>query len=169
MQNSLPLLTVFGLGHLRPASGTWGSLPPPLIAAGLVFLHLDPAHQQTGSWIFRGVMIALVIGFSWSCIALGDAGEARWGKDPSRIVADETAGQALTLLFLPAWCFQDRGRALLYLLIAFVAFRVCDVLKPWPANSLQRVRGGWGVLLDDLVAGAYAGLLTLAFAKIAAR
>jgi phosphatidylglycerophosphatase A len=110
-----------------------------------------------------------VIGFSWSCIALGDAGEARWGKDPSRIVADETAGQALTLLFLPAWCFQDRGRALLYLLIAFVAFRVCDVLKPWPANSLQRVRGGWGVLLDDLVAGAYAGLLTLAFAKIAAR
>lgn len=152
------LLTTGGLGLLRPASGTWGSLPPVVLGAILVLAGAGPA---TGLWwVYALVMVAITIAFSASCVVGGDSAEARWGKDPSPVVADETAGMALTLLLLPPSLMASEGFfSLISLGGAFVLFRAMDIAKPWPCNRLQRVPSGWGILLDDLVAAVYAAAL----------
>jgi phosphatidylglycerophosphatase A len=74
--------------------------------------------------------------------------EESWGEDAGRIVVDEIAGGLLALAGSP----MD----LRHLLVAFVSFRAMDVLKPPPAYQIQSLPRGWGVMADDLVAGAYA-------------
>lgn len=147
------LLTVFGLGTLRPASGTWGSLPPALLA-GLLVLTGAPA----GLWYT--LLAGMLLLFAGACVFLGDRAEARWGKDTSNIVADEVAGMCVTLLLAPPALLHDPARAPIAILAAFLLFRCFDVFKEIapPAAAFQRIRGGWGVLLDDLVSGAYAAL-----------
>ena len=147
-------VTVGGLGDLRPASGTWGSLPPVVLAALLLALDAPPTVLNTA-------MVLGLVAFSAACVFFGDEAEARYhAKDPSPVVADETAGQCLALLAFPV--AHDHRFALL--LLAFLAFRMLDIIKPPPARNLQRVRGGWGILLDDLIAGA----MTLVLVQIAA-
>ncbi|MBX3372495.1 MAG: phosphatidylglycerophosphatase A [Phycisphaeraceae bacterium] len=161
--NGVPgwMLTAGGLGYLRPASGTFGSLPPPLIA--LLVLVLAGGDARGGAAV-TVTMIVLGALFAFACLHWGWWAEAWWGrKDPGRLVADEVAGQSLTLLFLP-WhpvhSAGDLGRNALIALVAFLAFRICDIIKPPPARRLESLRGGAGILLDDLVAGLYAALLT---------
>ena len=69
-------------------------------------------------------------------------------KDPGIIVIDEVAGMVLSVLFLP--------RTLPVLVTAFLLFRLFDIWKPFPARQIQELHGGLGVMLDDLIAGAYA-------------
>lgn len=156
-------LTAGGLGFFRPAPGTWGSLPPVVIGALLILAGAAPGSEH--AWVFALTMATLVIAFSASCIVFGDAAEARWGKDPSPVVADEVAGMALALLLAPPAVFvHERVFALISLAGLFVLFRALDVAKPWPCNRLQAVPSGWGILLDDLIAGLYAaGLAWLVF------
>ena len=148
-------ITVFGLGRLRPAPGTWGSLPPVVLAAVLIASGFGPGAHPV---VYNGALALVVLIFSGACVARGDAAEARSvrGKDPSEAVADETAGQSIALLFLPASAVTGAWAAAGTLALAFLLFRLLDIIKPWPANGLQRVRAGWGILLDDLVAGVYA-------------
>lgn len=145
------LLTVFGLGHLRPASGTWGSLPPVLLAGLLVGV-------GAGAGVWYALLVGMLALFAGACVVLGDHAEARWGKDPSNVVADEVAGMCVTLLLAPAALLLDPARAPIALLAAFLLFRCFDIFKEIapPARAIQRVRGGWGVLLDDLISGVYA-------------
>jgi phosphatidylglycerophosphatase A len=75
------------------------------------------------------------------------------GKDPGAIVVDEVAGMLLSVLTVPL--------SLPVLLVAFLLFRVFDVVKPFPANVSQRLHGGLGVMIDDLIAGLYALALVL--------
>ncbi|MEI7656704.1 MAG: phosphatidylglycerophosphatase A [Phycisphaerae bacterium] len=151
-------ITTFGLGAMRPAPGTWGSLPP-VVAAGLLWA-LECGPNQS-PWLFNGVQATFLATFSIACIAQGDRAEAHFGrKDPSHVVADETAGQSLALMLLPPVAFADPMRAALTLAIAFLSFRILDIIKPWPARGLQRVPGGWGILIDDLIAGFYAAVAT---------
>jgi phosphatidylglycerophosphatase A len=147
------LLTVFGLGHMPIASGTWGSLPAAGIALGLAIV-IGP------HWTIDGVLVLTGLLFSIACVRFGDSAEEEFGrKDPGQVVADEMAGQCVALLLLP-W----REDALLYnaalAATGFLAFRFFDILKPPPANGLQRIPGGWGILIDDLVAGVYALIVT---------
>jgi phosphatidylglycerophosphatase A len=152
--HSLNLVTVFGLGHMRPFPGTWGSLPTVLFAGMLIALGLGPAAHPI---LYNLLLAAVLIVFTLSCAILGDLAEAKFlKKDPSQVVADETAGQAIPLMFLPALSVITPGRAILTLLAAFLAFRLMDIVKPWPARQIQSVSGGWGVVLDDLMAGVYA-------------
>lgn len=159
---NLRWVTFFGLGHMRPFPGTWGSLPPVLLAILLVLALPAEAHWMA----IRLVMLPIAIAFTLSCILLGDKAEARFGrKDPSQVVSDEVAGMALCLALMPV-----PGNDLLSvgtLLLAFVYFRALDIVKPWPANRLQAIPGGWGVVLDDLMAGFQAAVL-LWFAYIIA-
>ena len=69
-------------------------------------------------------------------------------KDPGIIVIDEVAGMLVSVLFLP--------RTIPVLVTAFLLFRLFDIWKPFPARQLQEMHGGVGVMLDDLIAGAYA-------------
>ncbi len=147
------LLTTCGLGFVRPAPGTWGSLPPPALYFLLVLLGADELA-------LNGAMLALVIVSGAACLALGQWGETRFGrKDASHIVADETSGQALALLFLPAHAMSTWPRAMLTLGAGFLLFRLFDIVKPPPARGLQRLPGGLGVLIDDLFAGVYAAIV----------
>jgi phosphatidylglycerophosphatase A len=158
----LVLLTVLGLGHLRPAPGTWGSLPAPIAVLLLVWA-IGP------HW---SIDVSLVLGcvlFSVVCVRFGHLAEARWGaKDPGQVVADEMAGQCVALLLLP-WRGMDQPDAwrwnLTIAAVAFLAFRAMDILKPPPANQLQSRPAGWGILLDDLAAGVYALIITQIVAR----
>jgi phosphatidylglycerophosphatase A len=84
--------------------------------------------------------------------------ELNWGKDNYRIVIDEVAGMSLSLCFVPvAWP---------YVLAAFVLFRLFDITKPFFIRRMEGLPGGWGVMMDDMLAGLYANLLLQAAAFI---
>lgn len=149
----LHLITGLGLGFMRPFPGTWGSLPPVVLAAILLV-------AGAPAWAYNGSIALMFVVFSAACIFAGDRAEARFGrKDPSQVVADEVAGQCLPLLFLPAVAQGGIGPAGFTIFFAFFAFRVFDILKIWPARQIQVIPGGWGILLDDLVAGLQAWIV----------
>lgn len=159
---SLALITTFGLGYLRPFPGTWGSLPPLVLAAVLIAAGLGPDRSP---WIYNGLMLLVILVFGYACLRDGSAAEARFlRKDPSNVVADETAGQALALMALPVAGLGSPALTIFTLFFAFFAFRIFDILKPWPVYQLQSRPAGLGILLDDLMAGLYA----LAVVQIAA-
>lgn len=151
---NLKWVTVFGLGHIRPFPGTWGSLPPVVLAMLLLLAMPDGAYAT----VMRLVMLLVAITFTLACVVLGDKAEPRFGrKDPSQVVADEVAGMALCLALMPV---VDPGWGRFgTLILAFIYFRALDIVKPWPAHGLQAKPGGWGVVLDDLAAGVLAALL----------
>lgn len=72
--------------------------------------------------------------------------------DPREVVIDELAGLFVALFFIP-----HQARAFL---IAFLLFRFFDILKPWPIRALEKIRGSLGIMLDDLLAGLLANLIT---------
>ena len=151
------LLTTGGLGFLKPGPGTWGSIPPVLFALLLVWIWLP-------GWMIDLTLILIGLFFSIACIRFGRLAEQTFGrKDPSEVVADETAGVVLPLLFLP-WVFPLGTDSLAWnislALTAFATFRFFDITKIPPAHQLQSLRAGWGVLVDDLVAGVYALIVT---------
>jgi phosphatidylglycerophosphatase A len=163
MRQTIPLVTTFGLGHLRPFPGSWGSLPTVVVAGLLMAAGYGPNHHPI---VFNLVLAAILVFFTMVCVVYGEAAEAVFlKKDPSHVVADETAGQALALMFLPAAAVSTPGRAIWTLVLAFLAFRIMDILKPWPAKQIQAYPAGWGVVLDDLMAGVYA----LIIVQVAAR
>ena len=140
---AVAIATVAGVGRFPIAPGTAGSLVAvPLLPA--------LANLRGGSPIaYAVVVLAIVLIGIW---AAGVAEEALGGHDHSRIVIDEVSGMLMAGIFLPGtWAAAG---------LAFVLFRILDVLKPFPAGLIdKRVHGGFGVVGDDLVAGIYAGLL----------
>lgn len=153
-------ITTFGLGYCRPFPGTWGSIPTVVIAGVLLFLNLGPNQSP---WVYYPVLVGILVFFSAACVVQGDRAEARFGKkDPSQVVADETAGQAIPLLWIPASALNTNLHIAATLISAFVLFRLCDIIKPWPIRVVQRVPGGWGILIDDLMAGLLAWLILVA-------
>ncbi len=148
------LLTTFGLGHWKPASGTWGSMPPVFVAGAIAAIGIsNPAVRG----IYDVLMVLIFVIFSAACVFWGTDAEARWKKDPGQVVADETAGQCVTLIMIPSVMLTSPMSAFMTLVGAFLLFRAFDILKPWPAGAMQNIRGGWGILLDDWVAGFMAG------------
>lgn len=159
MQHPLHLITVLGIGHLRPAPGTWGSLPPVCFAMLLFVAGLSPiSSHPSGPVFYYGALAAICLVACAACIVEGDRAEARWGKDPSQAVADETAGQCIPLCFLPLPADADWWKVSVAVFWAFILFRLMDIVKPWPARGLQRIPAGWGILIDDLIAGVYAAV-----------
>lgn len=157
------LLTAGGLGLLRPAPGTWGSLPPVIITLALLnWLDADGSLTTSDLWIINLTLASLAALASIACISFGRDAEAFFGrKDPGQVVADEVAGQSIALLGLP-WLSLHGSWAMpydaIYLVTAFIAFRLFDITKPPPARRIQRLPGGWGILIDDLIAGVYAAI-----------
>jgi phosphatidylglycerophosphatase A len=137
--------TAGGIGLAPIASGTFGSLPGVAIAWVLWSLAGWPA-------LLAGT---LVVSFAGLWAAEGVARE-QGRSDPREVVIDEIAGQMLTLLFLPL-TWQT-------LALGFLAFRAADIFKPFPARRLEALPGGLGIMVDDLVAGAYANLALQALA-----
>lgn len=160
----LPNIIATGLysGYIPWASGTFGTL------VGLVFYLIPGAENPLvlGIMITAGFFIgvwasarvAAIVGHRLTAIAQ-KAKEAFQGgdhetADPSIVVIDEVVGMWVTLLFLP--------KTIPVMVIGFFAFRACDILKPQPARMLEKVPNGWGIMLDDLIAGIYANIATWA-------
>ncbi len=121
-----------------------GTVASALTVAALWLLNLSPIA-------LTAVLIAVTALGTW---ASDEAERALGGgKDPGAIVVDEVAGMTLSVLVLP--------QTAPVLAVAFLLFRVFDVTKPFPANVAQRLRGGLGVMVDDLIAGLYALLLVI--------
>jgi phosphatidylglycerophosphatase A len=133
--------TAAGAGHSPVAPGTAGSL------VALAILWFVPFSTASLAVSFILVVLAGV----WA----GDRAERLLKqKDPSVVVIDEVAGMMLSVLTLPS--------TPMVLLSAFALFRLFDIVKPFPARQAQSLAGGLGVMVDDLIAGAYTLLLLLA-------
>jgi phosphatidylglycerophosphatase A len=132
--------TFFFTGYSPVAPGTAGSI------AALIPLFIFPG---IGYWGLTALIsIGLVAG-----VYASSRLERLLGDDPQIIVIDEAVGMWVTLLFIPLkpeW-----------LLAGFILFRLFDVLKPFPIRKLENYQHGWGVMLDDIGAGIYAGLILL--------
>lgn len=135
---ALVLAAWFGTGLLPKAPGTFGALAAlPLVLAMSYLKHLSAVLFLVGF-----VLLAI-----W---ASGISGRILGRDDPHEVVIDEVAGFLLTLCLLP-----PTG---LTLSMGFVLFRFFDIAKPFPIKRLEKMRGGWGIVLDDLMAGIYAHL-----------
>lgn len=145
---ALLLASGFGSGRSPVAPGTAGSLLALPLAWPLLN-YLNPFA------LMAVLLLTLVIG-AWSS---GVAGKA-WGKvDHGAIVIDEVLGQWITLVIAVALVGDIAPTLWLYGL-GFLLFRVFDITKPWPANWFDRhSKNGWGVMLDDVAAGVWAGLI----------
>jgi phosphatidylglycerophosphatase A len=131
----LAVATFLGVGYAPFAPGTFGS------AAGLVVWWLLPASPV----VQAVAIVAIFAAGSWG----GNIAERHFGRtDPGQVVIDEVMGMLITLFLNPVgWIGALAG---------FVLFRVFDVIKPYPANRLEALHGGVGVMADDAMAAVYA-------------
>jgi phosphatidylglycerophosphatase A len=149
------ICTVFGVGLLRPAPGTWGSL-----VALILGLAID---RYLG---FPVLLVATALVTALGFWAVGRELAGRPGDDPAEFVIDEVAGQWIALLF-PAAAFWARGTedwavvAYPGWIAAFLFFRLFDIWKPWLVGRADRRHDAAGVMLDDLWAGLFAGIATI--------
>jgi phosphatidylglycerophosphatase A len=133
--------TFFGTGLMKPGPGTYGS-----VAAMLLWV--VAAHVWGGVGLAVGTAIAAAaataIGIPAATIVAREAGR----EDPQFVVVDEVAGQWIALIGArPDWA---------HALVALALFRLFDIWKPWPVRRLERLPGGWGIMLDDIAAGLLA-------------
>lgn len=119
------------------APGTFGS------AVGLLLWYGLPSSLPAQA---TAIVIVVVMGW-WS----GTVAERHFGRaDPGQVVVDEVAGMLVTLFLVPV------GWAGAFL--AFLLFRLADIVKPYPTNRLERLPGGAGIMADDIMAGVYANV-----------
>ncbi len=132
----------FGSGYLPVAPGTWGSAVAILLALPLMWT--TPA-------VSRLTLTLLAVVFSFLCARAVDLFHDEWGDDPKHVVADEMVGMWLTLVGIPLTAGN--------FLWGFLLFRFFDITKPLGVRRLEDIPGGWGVVLDDVLAGVYANVV----------
>jgi phosphatidylglycerophosphatase A len=141
--------TCLGIGYIRKGGGT--------VAAVACCIAWYFSWKGGNEHFWGPVVVTLAV------LALGirSAGkvEAGWGEDSYRVVIDEVAGMCITLLFVPVrWP---------YVITGLVLFRFFDIVKPLYIRKMEQLDGGWGVMMDDVLAGVYANLILqiIVFAK----
>ncbi len=132
--------TVFGIGFLPGAPGTWGSLAA--VAAWVGLQHVIPT---------TGIILITVFLFFIGVWITDHVARHEADEDPAEIVLDEWVGQ-----WIPLWVIPATPE---YIIGALILFRIFDVAKPWPVSLYDNVSGGWGIMLDDIAAGVYALLI----------
>lgn len=137
--------TGFYSGYFPVAPGTAGTVVAALIYALQYLIFGNNAVCSN---------IAIAVLSIYPAIKCGDHAEKIFGrKDPGEVVVDEFVGYWISVMFHPfSWTVVVLG---------FIFFRVTDILKPYPANRLQSIKGGAGILIDDCVAGVYANLMLI--------
>lgn len=139
------LATCFGVGSIPFAPGTWGSLFAILLIYNIAFLQ---------EWIILAT--ALIVAFSWwVCVEI----HKETKSDSSEIVIDEFAGMFVACMFI--------NHDFISLAFAFLFFRFFDIVKPWPISWVDKnIKNGPGILIDDLLAGLFSGILMLGIFEI---
>ncbi len=132
------IATFFGAGYSPIASGTVGSL-----VAAVVIWFLIPTQSP---YFVAGTLILIPVAAHFCGV-----GEKFWGKtDSGHIVLDEVMGMAITYFWMP--------KNIYIFAAGFLLFRAYDILKIPPAGAAEKIKGGWGVLLDDVIVGIYANI-----------
>jgi len=132
------LASSLGSGFSPAAPGTVGA------GLGIAALWFLPAFTPLQ---LSGLLVLIFFSGVWA----STRAERIWGPDPGRVNWDEVAGMVASVIFLP--------KTLMVYLSAFILFRIFDIAKPFPVNRAERLPGGWGIMTDDLIAGAYANLV----------
>jgi phosphatidylglycerophosphatase A len=158
------LSTMYGVGLLRGMPGTFGSAVAALLAYPILLLPFGYA------WLAAGTVFFIVFGTANATRFMRDRNTTH---DPKEIVIDELIGQWLTYLVWYGWLYAiaasaesaaqllaDIAASPVYLLLGFVLFRIFDIAKPWPISwADRRIKGGFGVMFDDMLAAIPAGTL----------
>ena len=139
--------TFFYVGYVPFAPGTAASLVTAVLIAALVLLGAPAALIP---------VLALAVG-GIACVVARRAVEDYGSEDPKRFVLDEVVGMLVAMSFVP---IGTAKQAILATATAFIAFRVFDIFKPFPVSAAERIPGGVGVVADDVVAGAFANVVT---------
>lgn len=138
------IATGFGSGYSPIAPGTAGAFVGVILFLALIKLNLSPIF-----WVVF-ILFLFAAGVLTSTLA-----EKLFGKkDPHPIVIDEIAG-CFFLLFIPL--------AKWYIIVAFIIYRILDILKPFPAYRSQKLPGGWGIMVDDIIVGVYTVVIIKGF------
>jgi len=152
--------TTFGVGYLPLAPGTWGSMVGVAIYLfiwwietnlGIYYLHKGWNAEQITAWIDAVNVIVFIVFCLLGIWAAGRATRLFQNKDPQKVVVDEVIGQLLVFMFIP---FDVHWY---YVVAGFLLFRLFDIWKPYPIDSLQNLPAGIGVCADDILAAVYAG------------
>jgi phosphatidylglycerophosphatase A len=146
------IATAAGAGYFPVAPGTAGSAVGVVLVVVLARLHLG------GTWasvLLGAVSVSL---FALGVWAAGEAEKFFGCVDPRQVVIDEVVGQMLTFLLIPHATWK-------WLLGGFLLFRAFDIVKPFPARQAERIPRGWGIMVDDVVAGLY-GIAALTVLKL---
>ena len=140
---AIAIASWFGCGYFPYGPGSVGSLAAILIA---LLLH---AYGGRGQETLLILILLLLVPAIW---ASTQAERLLQKKDPSTVVVDEVLGQWVTLMGATALKWQS-------FCAAFVLFRLFDIWKPWPVRMFEKLRGGLGIVADDLAAGLYGALI----------
>ena len=135
------------VGYMPVAPGTWGS------AIGVAIYYLV-RRQGSAAIEFGTIAVLLAVGL-W---AATEAEHHFGGIDPRPVVIDEVVGMLITLALVPVNTFG--------VVVGFLIFRVLDVVKPWPARRLEHLPGGFGVVLDDVMAGVYGNVIMMGLVRL---
>jgi phosphatidylglycerophosphatase A len=124
----------FFTGYMPIVPGTFGSL------AGLL-IYFIPGFEKPVI-----IIPAIIVFFAYG-IYVGNKFDKFYGKDPRQCTIDEVVGMWISLLFLP--------KRIIVSVVAFIVWRLFDIIKPFPARNLEKLNGGLGIMIDDVVAGIY--------------
>ncbi|MDD2230151.1 MAG: phosphatidylglycerophosphatase A [Candidatus Cloacimonetes bacterium] len=144
------LASFFGIGFMPIMPGTWGS------AAAFGLYLLIPAAAFSGAGLLY--TIPMFLAFCLFSVYASTKAELTLGHDAGSIVIDEVCGYFVAVMFLP--------KTIIIGVYAFIFFRVFDIAKPFPISRSQRLPKGWGVVIDDLLAGLFANVLTQIIIRI---
>lgn len=135
-----------GLGYIPVGAGTVASVVTIVGVYLSETVMLIPGQAPSaGLWLL--IITVVTVAGIWSASVV----EADWGEDSNRVVIDEVAGMLIAIWGLP--------HTPVWLLAGLVLFRFLDIRKPGPIRKVEQLPGGWGVMLDDVAAGAVANVV----------
>ncbi len=163
-----------GVGYIPFAPGTFGSLLGLFIGLVVAFvvprflyydycfnlnLGLSECIIESASFLFEALPVLLI--FIIGLIAANTFTRKTGIKDPKEVVVDEIVGQLITLLGISIVTHDLRNWIQIgnELGFAFILFRTLDIWKPWPIRWFERLPGGWGIMMDDVVAGIFGAII----------
>jgi phosphatidylglycerophosphatase A len=133
------IASIFGIGYIK-GGGTIAAA----VTCGIIWLLW--ANGISPQLFMAACLVVTLIG-----VYVGNQVEPYWGKDSYRVVIDEVAGMWIAVLFIPP--------SLPLLIAGFILFRFFDIVKPLYIRRMEAFKGGWGVMLDDVLAGVYANIV----------
>ena len=133
--------TSLGIGYVGKGAGTVAAI------ACCICWYLAWHGGYPLVWIPIIITVFITLTGVWSSTAV----EQIWGKDPERVVIDEVAGMCISLLFLPV--------SFKYVVCALILFRFFDIVKPLSIRKMELLPAGWGIMMDDVLAGVYTNII----------